>query len=76
MHTHDDGRRVPNPVAVHVVGEVSVLVAVHGWVHVVGVPAEVGEQVRCALHDLIDSVLTRYRILTALRKLFAVQSNR
>ena len=35
MHADDDGRRVPNAVAVHVVGVVSITVAVNGGVHVV-----------------------------------------
>ena len=73
VHPDHDGCRVPNAVSVQVVGEISVVVAVNGRIHVVGVFDQEVEQTGRLLDDLVDTVLTGYGVFTALGKLFAVQ---
>ena len=75
MHTDNDGGGVPNTIAVHVVGEVAVLVAVNGWVHVVGVFDEQVEQTWRLLDDLVDAVLTWDGIFASFGKEVAVKTN-
>ena len=76
MHADNDGGGVPDAVAVHVVGEVAVLIAVNGWVHVVGVFDEQVEQARRLLNDLVDAVLAGYGVFASFGKEVAVKSDR
>ena len=67
MQTNHDGRRVPNTVTIHVVREVSIAVAVNGWIHVVGVLDERIKRSVGFLNDLVNSVLTGNRIFSSRR---------
>ena len=76
MHADNDGGGVPDAVAVHVVGEVAVVVAVNGRVHVVGVLDEQVKQARRLLNDLVDAVLAGYGVFASFGKEVAVKSDR
>ena len=65
VQPNDDGRHVPDSIAIKVVGGVSVLVAVVGRVQVVGVPHHPGEGATEVFHQGIDAVLVRDGVGTA-----------
>ena len=64
-HSYNDGGRIPDTIAIHVVGWVTIAIAVNGKVVVVGI---LDESIKCTarvLNDLVDGLLIWNRITTA-----------
>ena len=75
-HTYDDGSCVPNSIAIHVVGWVSVAIAVNGKIVVVGILDEGFKRTARVLNDLVDGLLIRNCIAPASGDILTIESYR